>query len=209
MVKIFSGDWLMRANDAPIWLKLDINFDQGWLLLLGFSGKHSWWWWQKTWEWFLFLVSRIPFLSPFKRHDDLLKLHDSLPAWQSWETLQRCGNASWRLVYVHRRWVQLHITVATSAFFEKSVAEKDGTLVAVSTGDNKKRNESDACIAKRDDDAANHRFRFHDECSSIRRVRHHGGKTLVSNRYDMMPSLAVGHHHVQGSVQTGYNLGLP
>lgn len=137
-VKIFSGDWLMRANDAPIWLKLDINFDQGWLLLLGFSGKHSWWWWQKTWEWFLFLVSRIPCLSPFNRHDDLLKLHDSLPAWQSWETLQRCGNASWRLVYVHRRWVQLHITVATSAFFEKSVAEKDGTLVAVSTGDNKK-----------------------------------------------------------------------
>lgn len=34
--------------------------------------------------------------------------------------------------------MQLHITVATSASFEKSVAEKDGTLVAVSTGDNKK-----------------------------------------------------------------------
>lgn len=105
--------------------------------------------------------------------------------------------------------MQLYISVATSAFFEKSVAEKDGTLVAVSTGDNKKRNESDACIAKRDDDAANHRFQFHDECSSMRHARHRGGETLVSNRYDMMPSLAVCHYHVQGSVQTGYNLGLP
>lgn len=40
-VKTFTEDGLMCANDAPISLKLDINFNQGWLLLLGFSGKHS------------------------------------------------------------------------------------------------------------------------------------------------------------------------